>query len=44
MVEYVKYDVLEIIEDFSGSTKDELVLEVKSFFPGVSPKQIIMFA
>ena len=26
MVEYVKYDVEEIIEDFSGSTKDELVL------------------
>lgn len=44
MVEYVKYDVEEIIEDFSGSTKDELVLEIKSFFPDISPKQIVMFA
>ena len=44
MVEYVKYDVEEIIEDFSWSTKDELILEIKSFFPGISPKQIVMFA
>jgi DNA-directed RNA polymerase alpha subunit len=44
MVEYVKYEVVEVIEDFSGSTKDELVIDIKSFFAEISPKQIVMFA
>ena len=30
LVEYFKYDVQEVIEDFTGSTKDLLVLEIKS--------------
>ena len=44
VVEYMKYDVLEVIEDFTGSTKDTLVLEIQTSFPQVSPKQIVMFA
>ena len=35
LVDYVRYDVEEVIEDFSGSTKDAL---------NISPKEIIMFA
>lgn len=44
IVDYVKYDVEEVIEDFSGTTKDRLTIEIKSRYPGVSPKQIVMFA
>ncbi len=44
LAEYIKYDVQEVIEDFTGSTKDLLVLEVKSWFTKVSAKEIIMFA
>jgi hypothetical protein len=32
LVDYVKYDVQEVIEDFNGSTKDTLVIEVKTQF------------
>lgn len=44
VVDYVKYDVEEVIEDFSGTTKDTVVIEVKSRYQNISPKQIIMFA
>lgn len=44
LVDYVKYDVEEVIEDFTGSTKDLLVLEIKSGYHKVSPKEIVMFA
>ena len=44
LVDYIKYDVNEIIDDFTGSTKDSLTIEIKSLFAGVSPKEIIMFA
>lgn len=44
VIDYVKYDVEEVIEDFTGSTKDLLVIEVRSRFKGVSPKEIVMFA
>ena len=30
LVDYVKYDVEEVIEDFTGSVKDTLYFEVKS--------------
>lgn len=33
-----------MIEDFTGSTKDLLVLEIKSGYHKVSPKEIVMFA
>jgi len=44
IIDYVKYDVEEVIEDFTGSTKDLLVIEIGSWFKGVSPKEIMMFA
>lgn len=44
LVDYVKYDVEEVIEDFSGSTKDTLLIEIKTGFGNVSPKQMLMFA
>jgi DNA-directed RNA polymerase alpha subunit len=40
----VKYNVQEVIEDFSGTTKDTLIIEIKSRYEGISPKQIVMFA
>ena len=44
LVDYVKYDVQEVIEDFNWSTKDTLVIEVKTQFGEVSPKQMLQFA
>jgi DNA-directed RNA polymerase alpha subunit len=44
VVDYIKYDVQEVIEDFSGTTKDTLIVELKSRYESMSPKQIIMFA
>lgn len=44
LVDYVKYDVQEVIEDFNGSTKDTLVIEIKTQFNEVSPKQMLQFA
>lgn len=44
LVDYVRYDVEEVIEDFSGSTKDALNLEIKAKYESVSPQEIVMFA
>lgn len=44
LVDYIKYDVEEVIEDFTGSTKDMLSFEMKSRYKKVSPKEIVMFA
>lgn len=44
IVEYVKYDVNEIIDDFMGSTKDSLILEVKTKYDSISPKDFMAFA
>jgi DNA-directed RNA polymerase subunit alpha len=44
LVDYVKYDVEEVIEDFTGSTKDSLTIEIKTGFTDVSPKEMLMFA
>lgn len=44
LVDYVKYDVEEVIDDFTGWTKDSLILEIKTLFDWVSPKEIVMFA
>lgn len=43
-VEYVKYDVIEVIDDFQGGLKDSLVLEVKSKYADISPKEFVTFA
>ena len=44
LVDYVKYDVQEVIEDFNWSTKDTLVIEIRTQFGEVSPKQMLQFA
>ena len=44
IIDYVKYDVEEVIEDFTWSTKDLLIIEIWSWFNWVSPKEVIMFA
>ena len=44
LVDCVRYDVEEVIEDFSGSTKDALNLEIKAKYESVSPQEIVMFA
>lgn len=44
IIDYIKYDVEEVIEDFTGSTKDLLVIEIRSRFKDVSPKEVMMFA
>ena len=44
LVEYIKYDVVEVIEDFTGATKDLLVMEIKSGFNKIPAKEIVMFA
>ncbi|MDD3263126.1 MAG: DNA-directed RNA polymerase subunit alpha C-terminal domain-containing protein [Candidatus Absconditabacteria bacterium] len=44
LVDSIKYEVEEVIEDFTGSTKDLLVLEIKTGYSGVSAKEIVMFA
>jgi hypothetical protein len=43
-VDYIKYDVEEIIEDFTGKTKDKLIIDIKSAFKKISPKEIVMFS
>lgn len=44
IIDYVKYEVEEVIEDFTGSTKDLLVIEIRSWYKGIAPKEIMMFA
>ena len=44
VMDYVNYHVDETIDDFSGATKDKLVIEVKTRFAEYSPKQFIAFA
>lgn len=44
LVDYVKYEVEEVIEDFTGSTKDSLTIEIKTGFTKITPKEMLMFA
>jgi len=43
-VDYVKYDVEEIIEDFLWSKKDKLILEIKTISDKITPQEILTFA
>lgn len=43
-VEYVKYHVEEVLDDFSGTSKDRLVLEIKTISDKIDPKQVLTFA
>lgn len=44
LIDYVTYEVDEVIEDFTGGTKDSLKLEIKTLFDNVSAKEVVMFA
>jgi len=44
LVDYIKYEVEDVIDDFTWGTKDSLKMEIRSLFNGVSAKEIIMFA
>ena len=44
LVDYIKYDVDEVIDDFTGWTKDSLKVEVWSLYDWVSAKEMVMFA
>lgn len=43
-VEYIKYEVEEVIDDFSGGSKDKLVLEIKTISPTISAQEVLSFA
>nr|MBP7847890.1 hypothetical protein [Patescibacteria group bacterium] len=43
-VEYIKYEVEEVIDDFSGGSKDKLILEIKTISPTISAQEILSFA
>lgn len=43
-VEYVKYEVEEIIDDFMWWSKDKLRLELKTISANISPKELLIFA
>jgi len=44
LVDSVRYDVEEVIDDFAWWLKDIMILEIKSKFVKVSPKELLMFA
>ena len=44
VVEYVRYDVEEIIDDFAWGVKDKLNIEIKTISPKINPKELISFA
>ena len=43
-VNYVRYEVEDVIDDFSWSSKDKLILEVKTISSLVSARQLLAFA
>lgn len=43
LVEYVKYDIDEHIDDFTWSSKDQLNIDIKTISNKITPKQILSF-
>jgi DNA-directed RNA polymerase alpha subunit len=43
-VEYVTYAVEEVIDDFSGGSKDKLILDVKTISAEISAQELLSFA
>lgn len=43
-VEYVKYEVKDVIDDFTGWSKDKLILEMRTISNKISGKEILTFA
>ncbi len=44
LVDSVSYTVEEVIDDFTGATKESLMLELWMLYDGVSAKEVVMFA
>ncbi len=44
LIEYIKYNVEELIEDFSGTMKDLLHIEIKPIADTISSKEILSYA
>ena len=44
VIDYAKYDVREVIDDFQGGLKDSLILEIQSKYENISPKEFLAFA
>ncbi len=44
LVDYITYEVDSIIDDFTGSTKESLRIDLRTLFSNVSAKEIMMFA
>ncbi|USN55816.1 MAG: hypothetical protein H6765_04465 [Candidatus Peribacteria bacterium] len=43
-VEFVTYEVADVIDDFSGGSKDQLTLIVKTISPTISAQELLSFA
>ena len=43
-VTYVKYHVEDVIDDFSGISKDKLVIEIKTISSVITPQELLSFA
>ncbi len=44
VVDYVRYEVEEIIDDFAGGVKDKLILEIKTISPKINARDLVSFA
>lgn len=44
VVEYVKYSIEDVIDDFSWGSKDKLIVEIKTISPHVDAKEMLSFA
>ncbi len=44
IIDYVRYDVEEIIDDFVWGVKDRLNIEIKTISPKIKPKDLLSFA
>ena len=44
LVDYVKYSVEEVLEDFIGWSKDRLILEIATIWDIITPEKILSFA
>ncbi len=43
-VKYVKYSVEDVIDDFSGNSKDKLIIEIQTISSVITPQELLSFA
>jgi len=43
-VKYAKYSVEDVIDDFSGNSKDKLILEIQTISSVIQPQELLSFA